>query len=253
MRVVLITQNERFYLPSAISYFLDILPRDVEVVGVALLPQSPFGEKLDFASKVRKTLAVFGFYFTCRYAARYVWSLFRNKSVQSTITENKITVLDIDGTINSRKSLSRISKLNPDILISIQGNQIFKENLINLAPLGCINLHTALLPKYRGLMPTFWVIKNKEKRTGVSVFMVDEGIDSGPIIIQREIKIEGKSQEKLIRETKTLGMECLAEALMILKAGDFESLENNNDEKTYYGFPTREDVAEFRKSGGKFF
>ena len=45
-------------------------------------------------------------------------------------------------------------------LISILGNQIFKKPLIELAPKGCINLHTALLPKYRGLMPTFWVLKN---------------------------------------------------------------------------------------------
>ena len=66
------------------------------------------------------------------------------------------------------------------------GNQIFKKQIIELAPKGCINLHTALLPKYRGLMPTFWVLKNNEKYTGVSVFFVDKGIDSGPIIVQRK-------------------------------------------------------------------
>jgi len=50
-----------------------------------------------------------------------------------------------------------------------------------LAPKGCLNLHSALLPKYRGLMPSFWVLKNNENKTGVSVFFVDKGIDSGPI------------------------------------------------------------------------
>ena len=82
------------------------------------------------------------------------------------------------------------------MLVSILGNQIFKRKLIDLAPKGCINLHTALLPKYRGLMPTFWALKNNEKNTGVSVFFVDEGIDSGPIIIQKKVVIE------LIRHNK---------------------------------------------------
>ncbi len=55
----------------------------------------------------------------------------------------------------------------PDMLISILGNQIFKKPLINLAPKGCLNLHTALLPKYRrGLMSTFWVLKNNEQVAG---------------------------------------------------------------------------------------
>ena len=51
-----------------------------------------------------------------------------------------------------------------------------KKQIFNLAPKGCLNLHTALLPKYRGLMPTFWVLKNNETHTGVSVFFVDKGI-----------------------------------------------------------------------------
>ena len=70
--------------------------------------------------------------------------------------------------------------------------------------MGCINLHTALLPKYRGLMPTFWVLKNNEKNTGVSVFFVDEGIDSGPIIVQKNISIGNMTQQELIVKTKKL-------------------------------------------------
>ena len=142
---------------------------------------------------------------------------------------------------------------NPEILISVAGNEIFKKPLINLAPLGCLNLHTALLPKYRGLMPSFWVLKNKEKFTGVSVFYVDEGIDSGPIITQTKIPIENFSQDELIRKSKKVGMQAIIESLIKIKNGNVILQENNAEEMTYFSFPTKKDVYEFYSNGAKFF
>ena len=146
-----------------------------------------------------------------------------------------------------------INKFKPDLLVSIQGNEIFKKPILDLAPNGCINLHTALLPKYRGLMPTFWAIKNQEKETGVSVFFVDEGIDSGPIIVQRRVQLGKKSQRQLIRETKQIGIEAVIEAIDHIVCGQVVLTPNDDDEMTYFGFPKREDVKIFRKVGGKFF
>jgi len=138
-------------------------------------------------------------------------------------------------------------------LVSILGNQIFKNNIIKLAPKGCINLHTALLPKYRGLMPTFWVLKNNEEFTGVSVFFVDEGIDSGPIIVQKKVKIGNISQSSLIEITKKLGMDAIIEAIDLIDNDKFNLITNNDNEMTYYTFPSREDVIEFKRKGKKFF
>ena len=76
---------------------------------------------------------------------------------------HEIPKITISENINSPSSINIINSYKPDILVSVLGNQIFKKQIINLAPMGCINLHTALLPKYRGLMPTFWVLKNNEK------------------------------------------------------------------------------------------
>ena len=102
-------------------------------------------------------------------------------------------------------------------------------------------------------MPTFWVIKNQEKETGVSVFFVDEGIDSGPIIVQRRVKLSNKSQRQLIKETKQLGMEAIIEGISLIKQERVQLMLNDNTEMTYFGFPTREDVVEFGKVGGRFF
>jgi methionyl-tRNA formyltransferase len=137
--------------------------------------------------------------------------------------------------------------------VSILGNQIFKKPLLELAPMGCINLHTALLPKYRGLMPTFWVLKNNESHTGVSVFFVDEGIDSGPIIVQKKIKIANSTQKELIIKTKRIGMELIAQSINLIKNNDVNLIPNPKSEMTYFSFPKREDVEHFLKSGKNFF
>ena len=149
--------------------------------------------------------------------------------------------------------MAQISSYSPDLIISILGNQIFKKPLIELPPLGCINLHTARLPKYRGLMPTFWVLKNEEEFTGVSVFFIDEGIDSGPIIVQKKISIDDKSQSELIGLTKKIGMEAIAEAINLIINNNVELIKNNDKYKSYFGFPTKGDVKEFKRRGKKFF
>ena len=142
---------------------------------------------------------------------------------------------------------------NPDLLISIQGNEIFKKPIIDLAPKGCLNLHTALLPKYRGLMPSFWVLKNREVKTGVSVFYVDEGIDSGANTCSGEVPINNMTQAQLISLTKQIGMECIIDAINKILNADTATIPNKNDSMTYYGFPEKKDVKEFINVGAKFF
>ena len=149
--------------------------------------------------------------------------------------------------------MNQIKSFNPDLLVSILGNQIFKSQIINLAPKGCINLHTALLPKYRGLMPTFWVLKNNETHTGVSVFFVDEGIDSGPIIIQEKVEIGDSTQQDLIMKTKRIGMDLVIKAVELIDKNQVNLKANPESEKSYFSFPSRKDVVEFRNLGKRFF
>jgi methionyl-tRNA formyltransferase len=111
--------------------------------------------------------------------------------------------------------------------------KFFKKKLIELAPKGCLNLHTALLPEYRWLMPTFWVLRYGEKETGVSVFFVDEGIDSGPIVVQKRIVINGDSQEKLIRRTKKIGMEAIVEAIDLIETNRVSLIANDASRMSY--------------------
>ncbi|MDB4256315.1 formyltransferase family protein [Flavobacteriaceae bacterium] len=253
MRIIIITQDEPFYLKTNLKYLISILPSDHEIVGCVVNTVSPFGKKESFYDKAIKTLNVFGFQFFMYYSFKFIFSKIFTKSIKTFLEENNITNIKLNNSVNSKDSLKIIKSFEPDLLVSILGNQIFKRDLLDLAPKGCINLHTALLPKYRGLMPTFWVLKNNEKYTGVSVFFVDEGIDSGPIIVQEKVEIGNLSQAQLITRTKKIGMELIVKAIKLISKNNLILIPNPEIEKTYYSFPTRNDVIEFNKNGKKFF
>lgn len=254
MRIVIITQDEPFYLAKNLDYLLDILPTHSEVVGCVVSDVSPFGKSESFFQKAKKTYSVFGLPFFLRYGAKYVKGKFDRKSdVRYVLGQRKIREIVLDQHINHQESIDKINHLRPDLLVSILGNQIFKKPMIELAPRGCINLHTALLPRYRGLMPTFWVMKNEERFTGVSVFFVDEGIDSGPIIVQKRVEIGKRTLEQLIAHTKKLGMEAIAESIDKIEKGKFDTIANDASKKSYFSFPTKKDVEEFLATGNKFY
>jgi methionyl-tRNA formyltransferase len=254
LNILILTQDDPFYLAQQLNYLFYRIPEEAKVVGCVVFDVSPFGKRESIIRKALKTRSIFGNLFFIRYGIKFLRSkLSASYKVEHVLEKHGIEMIEIEVSINSETSLQKLKSYDPDLLISIAGNQIFKKPLIELAPKGCLNLHTALLPKYRGLMPSFWVLKNDETNTGVSVFFVDEGIDSGPILVQKKIKIENRTQEELIQYTKKLGMDAIIEAIEKIQKGSYELIPNSNEESTYFSFPTRDDVIEFKRNGKRFF
>ena len=254
MKIILITQNEPFFLAKNLRYLCKILPKGVTIEGVILYEPSPFGKKESLIQKSIKTISIFGVNFFIYYSIKFILSKFNdNLNVEKTVQKLGLKIIKLNKPINHKDSLQLIKSFKPSLLVSILGSEIFKEALIKLAPYGCINLHSSLLPKYRGLMPTFWVLKNKEKESGVSVFFMDKGIDSGPIIIQKKFFIGKISHKNLIKKTKRLGMEAIAEAIKKIKNDEVNFIQNDNNEKSYYSFPKRSDIREFLRRGNTFY
>ena len=92
--------------------------------------------------------------------------------------------------INDQNFLNKIKSLNLDLIVCVNFDQILKKDIINLPTIGCINTHASLLPKYRGRAPLNWAMINGEEYSGVTVHFIDEGIDTGDIILQEKIKID---------------------------------------------------------------
>jgi methionyl-tRNA formyltransferase len=254
MRLILFTQDEPFFLAEHLDYLFGIIPGHSEVVGCVVTDPSPFGKKENMLQKVRRTWNVFGFGFLLHYVFQFLQMKLSGKPrIDEVLQKHGVPKIELTGSINSEINLQTLRDYSPDLIISILGNQIFKQNLINLPTKGSINLHTALLPKYRGLMPSFWVLLNEEKYTGVSVFFMDEGIDTGPILVQKKTEIKNRTQKDLIRHTKRLGMEAIAEAVEMIQKDNYKVLPNDDENHTYFSFPTREDVRLFKKKGKRFY
>lgn len=92
--------------------------------------------------------------------------------------------------VNDPAFIQKIKSFDCDLLISMSFNQILKQDILEIAPLGFINCHAGALPFYRGRNPLNWALINGEKEFGVTVHYVDEGIDTGDIIVQNMVPIE---------------------------------------------------------------
>lgn len=85
-----------------------------------------------------------------------------------------------------------LKELDPDVIVVAAFGQIIPKTILELPKFGCINVHTSLLPKYRGAAPIQWAVINGESKTGVTIMYMDEGIDTGDIIMKEEVAIDAK-------------------------------------------------------------
>ena len=86
--------------------------------------------------------------------------------------------------------VNEIKELNPDVIVVVAYGQILSKEFLEIPKQGCINVHVSLLPKYRGAAPINWVIINGEEKTGVSTMFMDEGLDTGDVILQSEFALD---------------------------------------------------------------
>lgn len=128
-----------------------------------------------------------------------------------------------------------------------------RKDLLAHPPEGVINIHGALLPKYRGKLPSFWVLAHGEEKTGVTVHYMNEELDDGPIIVQREVPIEldDTLHSLVLRSKVQYGASALAEAVRQIMEGEVDPKENDESEATYFSFPTPDAIQRFRDQGRK--
>ena len=116
MRIVIITQNEPFYLIDNLKYLIDILPKHSKIVGCIVNDVSPFGKKETFFEKAKKTLNVFGLGFFMHYGYKFIKNKFdRRKNIKRLLSVNSIAEISLDKHINHRESIEKIESFKPDL------------------------------------------------------------------------------------------------------------------------------------------
>ena len=144
--------------------------------------------------------------------------------------------------IRAAETEALLQKLSPDCVVIIAYGQIIPARLLPIPKLGWINLHASLLPKYRGAAPINWAIVNGETRTGVTTMRIDAGMDSGEMLLRREIEIGTKeTAPELASRLSESGAPLMAETLRGLAAGIIVPISQNDAEASYAPMLKKED------------
>lgn len=135
-----------------------------------------------------------------------------------------------------------LEELAPDVIVIIAYGQIIPARLLAVPKHGWINLHASLLPKYRGAAPIHWAIANGETRTGLTTMRIDAGMDTGDILLHREIEIgPHDTSPELARRMSEAGAPLVEETLLGLEAGTIVPTPQNHAEATIAPILKKED------------
>ena len=130
---------------------------------------------------------------------------------------NGINVLKPEGRDNLK---DLIKTLNPEIVITIAYGQIIPEDFLNLPKYGWINVHFSSLPRWRGAAPVQWAILSADKETGVTIFQLDKGMDTGPVYLSESVSIERyETTEMLLTRLSNIGADLAIQSLSKIQTG----------------------------------
>ncbi len=173
----------------------------------------------------------------------------RTPRLEATLKEHRISFCEIDD-VNDPQFLDSLHRLSPDLVLNYS-LQRYSPELLKIPRIGCVNLHPAPLPEYRGMYPTFWELYNGERKSGVSIHFMNERLDAGPIIATRRFPISpGETIFSLDCKKSEVLPGLLAEALDALVEGRVILQENDPHRGAYYTVPPRETLMAFRKVRG---
>ena len=131
---------------------------------------------------------------------------------------------------NNEEFLNEIKQLNPDVICVVAYGKLLPKEILEIPKLGCVNIHASLLPKYRGAAPIQWAILNGDKTTGVTTMYMNEGLDTGDIILREEVKI-GKDETtgELWDRLAEIGGNLLIQTLKQIQNNTVKSEKQGND------------------------
>ena len=147
--------------------------------------------------------------------------------------ENNLPVLQ-PATVNTKEFIESLLKNRPDYIIVVAFGQILSEALLKVPKQFCINLHSSLLPKYRGAAPINRAILNGDTRSGVTTMIMDKGMDTGDILLTREVPIEPNDDAKSLHDKLSeRGGELVLETLSRLEKNNILPTPQNSDQASY--------------------
>jgi len=256
LRVYVITEEDPFYLPEFFREFLPALPRDrFDILGIDITPP------LNQTSRRALARKLYGFYsgrdfarLLGRYAVARALDLTAPRGMWCGTIDRLAgchgIACDVVKNVNAPAYVDHLRRLAPDLLVSVAASQIFKPELLSVPRLAAVNVHTGPLPRYRGMMPVFWQMYDRQKQISVTLHTMTPDIDLGKVLLRREVPLNGdRNLDEVIRKMKREGAQALVELLERFHAGTVQAVAMDRSREHYHSFPGRAEAVRFRLMG----
>jgi methionyl-tRNA formyltransferase len=247
-KIIIFTSNSLY---SSIL-LKDLIQKDNERISSIYISKSLKKQKFN-RFLMKKVIGGLGIRY---YAQRVIYDIkykYSNDSIVKLANKYNIPVF-FSSNVNDEPIANKIKLEAPDLIISAYFDQIIKKELLEIPHIGILNVHPSMLPAYRGVKPTFWVLKNNMSKTGITIHFVDEGIDTGKILVQKKIDIlPYDSVDSLLKRTSEIGAKVLLEAIESIKVGNYNLEDQRSKPSSYFSQPTKQDIIQFRKLGKRFY
>ena len=152
--------------------------------------------------------------------------------------------------VRDEEFVKTLRAYNPDVIVVVAFGQIIPLSILKMPKFGCVNIHGSLLPKYRGAAPIQWAVLDGEKETGITTILMDEGIDTGDILLKKTIKIDAdETSGSLFDKLMALGAETILETLDELEKGSLTPTKQEESPTAYAKMLTKAmGLIDFTKS-----
>ena len=136
--------------------------------------------------------------------------------------------------LNNNEELNTFKRLSPDVVVVVAYGQIIPKFFLDKVKFGFINIHASLLPKWRGAAPIQRAIMNTDKKIGVSIMKIEEKLDSGPVLISKELELDKNATHgEIEKKLSIMGANLLIESLKTLETGSLKFIDQNHSKATY--------------------
>lgn len=271
LRIAMVTQEDPFYIPLFFREFFRLAevrqelapaaaPASIPTSGTpvelkGIMIQRALGNKTSkgLAKRIWRLYGTLGF---VRMGFRYVAAkigarLLPRRSLAGLARGAGVPLLPMEDA-NGEEFLTFVRENRIDLVISVSASQIFKGEILSAPTYGCINLHNAPLPHYRGMLPNFWQLYHGEGESVLTIHQMVEDLDKGDILLRRATPITKEmSLEDLIRTTKLRSARALWHLLDRFATATVTVTPLPDEEGSYFTWPSREQAKELTRRGRK--
>jgi methionyl-tRNA formyltransferase len=246
LRLLFVTEDDPLYVVRFFeTFFAEYPPDEFEICAITI--DNAFHEPL--TKTARRLWRVYGPIGFVQLGSKYLGAKLSGRSIGTLARRAGVKEVPTDS-VNDPDYVQKVREMEVDVIVSVAAPEIFRKDILESAKMRCINIHSGRLPKYRGMMPSFWQLLHGEKQATVTIHEMAVKLDAGDVLGTVDFDLKERDRlDRVIVETKRLGARLMIDVLRQIAAGTDRPQPLDMSKKKYFSFPKKADAKAFRRRG----